>query len=210
MSERTIAAIATPLGEGSIGVIRISGEDAIKIADKVFFAFNKKPLSELKGYTAAYGEIKENGCVLDDAVALVFLAPKSYTGENVVELSLHGGRLMLKNALRVILQKGAVLASPGEFTKRAFLNGKLDLTKAESVMGLISARNESELRLSRAAHIGTVSQKIDKIEADLVSADASIAAFSDYPDEDIEGLDYDKLLKMQNNAKTEIENMLST
>lgn len=210
MSERTIAAIATPLGEGSIGVIRISGEDAIKIADKVFFAFNKKPLSELKGYTAAYGEIKENGCVLDDAVALVFLAPKSYTGENVVELSLHGGRLMLKNALRVILQKGAVLASPGEFTKRAFLNGKLDLTKAESVMGLISARNESELRLSRAAHIGTVSQKIDKIEADLVSADASIAAFSDYPDEDIEGLDYDNFLKMLNNAKTEIENMLST
>lgn len=210
MSERTIAAIATPLGEGSIGVIRISGEDAIKIADKVFFAFNKKPLSELKGYTAAYGEIKENGCVLDDAVALVFLAPKSYTGENVVELSLHGGRLMLKNALRVILQKGAVLASPGEFTKRAFLNGKLDLTKAESVMGLISARNESELRLSRAAHIGTVSQKINKIEADLVSADASIAAFSDYPDEDIEGLDYDNFLKMLNNAKTEIENMLST
>lgn len=210
MSERTIAAIATPLGEGSIGVIRISGEDAIKIADKVFFAFNKKPLSQLKGYTAAYGEIKENGCVLDDAVALVFLAPKSYTGENVVELSLHGGRLMLKNALRVILQNGAVLASPGEFTKRAFLNGKLDLTKAESVMGLISARNESELRLSRAAHIGTVSQKIDKIEADLISADASIAAFSDYPDEDIEGLDYDNFLKMLNNAKTEIENMLST
>ncbi len=210
MSERTIAAIATPLGEGSIGVIRISGEDAVKIADKVFFAFNNKPLSALKGYTAAYGELKENGAVLDDAVALVFLAPKSYTGENVVEISLHGGRLMLKNALRVILQNGAALASPGEFTKRAFLNGKLDLTKAESVMGLISARSESELRLSRAAHIGGVAQKIDKIEGDLVSADASIAAFSDYPDEDIEGLSYDNFLKMLNNAKSEIENMLST
>lgn len=210
MSERTIAAIATPLGEGSIGVIRISGEEAIKIADKVFFAFNNKPLSELKGYTAAYGEIKENGAVLDDAVALVFLAPKSYTGENVVEISIHGGRLMLKNVLRLILQNGAVLAESGEFTKRAFLNGKLDLTKAESVMGLISARSESELRLSRAAHIGGVAQKISKIESDLVSADASIAAFSDYPDEDIEGLDYDNFLKMLNSAKTEIENMLST
>ncbi len=210
MGERTIAAIATPLGEGSIGVIRISGDMAIEIADKVFFAFNKKPLSSLKGYTASYGEIKEDDKVLDDAVALVFRSPKSYTGEDVVELSLHGGRLMLKNALRVILQSGAVLAQPGEFTKRAFLNGKLDLTKAESVMGLISARSESELRLSRAAHIGGVAEKIAKIEGDLVSADASIAAFSDYPDEDIEELDYDNFLKMLSNAKAEIENMLST
>ena len=210
MSERTIAAIATPLGEGSIGVIRISGDKAIEIADKVFFAFSEKPLCESKGYTAAYGEIKDNGAVLDDAVALVFRAPKSYTGEDVVEISIHGGRLMLKAVLRVILQNGAFLAEAGEFTKRAFLNGKLDLTKAESVMGLISARSESELRLSRAAHIGGVSAKIDKIESDLVSADASIAAFSDYPDEDIEGLDYDNFLRMLNSAKAEIENMLST
>lgn len=210
MSERTIAAIATPLGEGSIGVIRISGDKAIEIADKVFFAFSEKPLCELKGYTAAYGEIKDNGAVLDDAVALVFRAPKSYTGEDVVEISIHGGRLMLKAVLRVILQNGAFLAEAGEFTKRAFLNGKLDLTKAESVMGLISARSESELRLSRAAHIGGVSAKIDKIESDLVSADASIAAFSDYPDEDIEGLDYDNFLMMLSSAKAEIENMLST
>ncbi len=209
MSERTIAAIATPLGEGSIGVIRISGDKAIEIADKIFFAFNNKPLSKLKGYNAAYGEIRDKDTVMDDAVALVFRAPKSYTGEDVVELSLHGGRLMLKNALRVILQNGAVLAQAGEFTKRAFLNGKLDLTKAESIMGLISARSESELRLSRAAHIGGVAQKIDKIESDLISADASIAAFSDYPDEDIEGLDYDNFLKMLNNAKSEIESMLS-
>ncbi len=210
MSERTIAAIATPLGEGSVGVIRISGENAIEVADKVFFAFSGKPLSQMQGYTASYGEIKENGKVIDDAVALVFRAPKSYTGENVVELSIHGGRLMLKSALRVVLQNGAFLAEAGEFTKRAFLNGKLDLTKAESVMGLISARSESELRLSRAAHIGGVSKKIDKIESDLVSADASIAAFSDYPDEDIEGLDYDNFLKMLSNAKTEIEKMLSS
>ena len=209
MSERTIAAIATPLGEGSIGVIRISGDKAIEIADKVFFAFSGKPLCELKGYTAAYGEIKDKDSVLDDAVALVFRAPKSYTGEDIVEISIHGGRLMLKAVLRVILQNGAFLAEAGEFTKRAFLNGKLDLTKAESVMGLISARSESELRLSRAAHIGGVAEKIDKIESDLVSADASIAAFSDYPDEDIEGLDYDNFLRMLVSAKAEIENMLS-
>ena len=196
MSGRTIAAIATPLGEGSIGVIRISGDKAIEISDKVFYSFSGKTLCELKGYSALYGEIKDKDTVLDDAVALIFRAPKSYTGEDVVEISIHGGRLMLKAVLRVILQNGAFLAEAGEFTKRAFLNGKLDLTKAESVMGLISARSESELRLSRAAHIGGVASKIDKIESDLVSADASIAAFSDYPDEDIEGLNYDNFLNM--------------
>ncbi len=208
MSERTIAAIATPLGEGSIGVIRISGENALSVADRVFFAFSGKPLCDMEGYTAAYGEIKDNENVLDDAVALVFKSPKSYTGEDVVEISIHGGRLMLKNVLRLILENGAAPAEAGEFTKRAFLNGKLDLTKAESVMGLISAKSDAELRLSRAAHIGKVSEKIEKIEGDLVSADASIAAFSDYPDEDIEGLEYDNFLNMLENAKAEIEEML--
>ncbi len=210
MSERTIAAIATPLGEGSLGVIRISGDKAIEIADKVFCAFSGKALSSLSGYSAAYGQIKDNNNIIDDGVALVFKAPKSYTGEDVVEISLHGGRIILKEALRLILQNGAYMAAAGEFTKRAFLNGKLDLTKAESVMGLISANSQAELRLSRAAHIGKVSEKIDNIEADLVSADASIAAYSDYPDEDIEGLDYENFLKMLNNAKAEIEKMLST
>ncbi len=210
MSERTIAAIATPLGEGSIGVIRISGDKAIEIADKVFFAFSGKPLSELSGYSAAYGEIKDGENIIDDGVALVFRSPKSYTGEDVVEISLHGGRIILKTVLRLILQNGAFMAAAGEFTKRAFLNGKLDLTKAESVMGLISANSEAELRLSRAAHIGKVSEKIDAIEADLVSADASIAAYSDYPDEDIEGLSYDNFLKMLGSARAEIEKMLST
>jgi len=210
MSERTIAAIATPLGEGSLGVIRISGDEALVVADKVFRAFSGEKLCEKSGYTAAYGEIIDGDKIIDDGVALVFKAPKSYTGEDVVEISIHGGRLMLKSALRVILQNGAFLAEPGEFTKRAFLNGKLDLTKAESIMGLISANSEAELRLSRAAHIGGVSKKIDKIESDLVSADASIAAFSDYPDEDIEGLDYENFLKMLKSARAEIEKMLST
>ena len=168
MSDRTIAAIATPLGESSIGVIRISGDDAVAVADRVFFAFSGKPLSALGGYRAAYGEIKKDGTVLDDAVALVFKAPKSYTGEDVVEISVHGGRLLLLEILRLILQNGAVSAGPGEFTKRAFLNGKTDLTKAESIMGLISAKSESELRLSRAAHIGKISEKLKKYRKTLL------------------------------------------
>lgn len=210
MSDRTIAAIATPLGESSIGVIRISGEKAIETADKVFFAFSGERLASLLGYKAAYGEIRDNGKVLDDAVALVFRAPKSYTGEDVVEISVHGGRILLRDVLRLILKNGASLAEPGEFTKRAFLNGKTDLTKAESIMGLISAKSESELRLSRAAHIGRVSEKIEEIERDLVAADASIAAFSDYPDEDIEGLDRENFLKMLENAEKSLKNMLAT
>ena len=111
MAEKTIAAIATPLGEGSVGVIRISGENAIAVADKVFSSFSGKKLCELKGYTAAYGEIKEGDKVLDDAVALIFREPKSYTGEDVVEISIHGGRIMLKNVLRVILQNASNVTS---------------------------------------------------------------------------------------------------
>lgn len=210
MTGRTIAAIATPIGEASVGVIRISGENAFDVADKVFFPVSGVKLSSLKGYRAAYGEIRKNNEVMDDAVATVFRAPKSYTGENVVEISVHGGRILLLDVLRLILNNGAYPAEPGEFTKRAFLNGKTDLTKAESIMGLISARSESELRLSRAAHIGKISEEIEKIEKELVSAAASIAAFSDYPDEDIEGLNADNFAKMLNAAEQSLENMLSS
>ena len=208
MSERTIAAIATPAGDGALGVIRISGEEAIKVADKVFAAFSGKKLDELSGYQAAYGEIKDGATVLDDAVALVFRAPHSFTGENTVEFSVHGGSIMLRSVLRLILKNGAFMAEAGEFTKRAFLNGKTDLTKAESIMGLISARSEAELKLSRAAHSGRISRKIAEIEADLIAADASIAAFSDYPDEDIEGLDPENFKKMLRNAENELNKIL--
>lgn len=210
MFDSTIAAVATALGESSVGVIRISGSKALEIADSVFFAFSGEALSSLGGYRAAYGEIKDGEQVIDDAVALVFKAPKSYTGEDVVEISVHGGRILMREVLRLILKNGALPAKPGEFTERAFFNGKTDLTKAESIMGLISAKSEAELRLSRSAHIGKVSEKIDNTEKDLTAAAASIAAFSDYPDEDIEGLDYENFLKMLKNAEKALKEMLST
>ena len=200
MSERTVAAIATPLGEGSIGVIRISGENAISVAEKCFTAFNKKPLSSLSGYEAAYGSFFDGETVLDDGVALIFKAPKSYTGEDVVEISLHGGRLILKNALRTVLKCGADMAMAGEFTKRAFLNGKLDLTKAESVMEIISASNDSALKIARAGKSGRIYKSIEKIIADLLETAASISAFADYPDEDIPSLSDENLLKMLKSA----------
>ncbi len=189
MSERTIAAIATSLGEGSIGVVRISGNDAVKVADKVFFSASGKRVADLAGYQALFGEVKKGDKRIDEAVVLRFCAPKSYTGEDVVEISVHGGTLMVKEVLRAVLDAGAVLALPGEFTKRAFLNGKMDLVKAESVMSLISASNDSELRIARSVHAGGVAKQLDFVEKKLVTAAASIAAYCDYPEEDLGELD---------------------
>ena len=211
MSERTIAAIATPLGEGGISVIRISGDDAINVADKCFFAFSGNKLSNLAGYQAAYGKVtNQKGNIIDDAVALVFRAPKSYTGENVVEISVHGGTVVARQVLRRILECGAVLATGGEFTKRAFLNGKLDLTKAESVMGLISARNDAAAKISRGARDGRISRDTQDILSKLLETASSLAAFADYPDEDIPDLNQDNFSSLLDECCTKCQKLIST
>lgn len=198
MNNRTIAAIATPLGESAIGVIKISGDDAVAVADRVFKSFCGKTLKEMGGYTALYGKIINKNETVDTAVALKFVAPKSYTGEDVVELSVHGGRAIVKQVLRTVLENGAVAAGPGEFTKRAFLNGKLDLVKAEAVMGVISAQSESELKINTSAINGLVSKKIVKIRDELLEIAASIAFFTDNPDEPMPDLTCSTLLKRLN------------
>ena len=210
MSGRTVAAISTALGQSALGVIRISGDMAIEVADKVFFPLSGKRLADLKGYTAAYGQVKDGDSVIDDGVALVFRAPNSFTGEDTVEISLHGGSIILRDTLRLILNNGAFPAEAGEFTKRAFLNGKTDLTRAESIMGLISAESEAQLKLSRAAHLGKTAEKIEEIITSLTKADAAISVFSDYPDEDIEGLDRESFSLMLKNAKESLEEMLGS
>ncbi len=211
MSEKTIAAISTPLGEGALGVIRISGDDAIHVADKCFRAFSGEKLISFEGYRAAYGEVLDSqGAVLDDAVALVFRAPKSYTGENVVELSLHGGTVVLRKVLRRVFECGAVAAAGGEFTKRAFLNGKLDLAKAESVMGLISARNDASLKISRAARDGRISRETAAITDKLLETAASLAAFADYPDEDIPSLSFDNFSALLDACESSLSRLIST
>ncbi len=196
MKEKTVAAISTPAGEGGISVIRISGAEALQVADRVFKAFNGKALTELKGYSAAYGRVVLGNENIDDGVALVFKAPHSYTGEDVVEISVHGGTIVARSTLRAIYGAGAYPAGPGEFTKRAFLNGKIDLAKAESIMGIISAKSDAALKISRAAREGRVSREIDSVIEYLLEAAASIAAYSDFPDEDIEGLNPDSFKKM--------------
>ena len=210
MSERTIAALSTPAGEGGIAVIRISGEDAIAIADKVFSAFGGKKLCSLQGYSAAYGEIVSENESIDDGVALVFRAPKSYTGEDVVEISVHGGNASAKAVLRALYSAGAVPAKAGEFTERAFLNGKLDLSKAESIMGIISAKSEAALRLSRGAKQGKVSREIEEITNKLLETASSLAAYADYPDEDIEGLTFDNFSALLNTCENRLFNLLSS
>ena len=204
----TIAALSTPLAPGGIGVIRISGDDAIAVADRVIKTTSGKPLSTLKGYTAAHGKAYDGDELLDECVALVFRAPRSYTGEDTVEISCHGGVLVTSKVLRATLNAGARAAEGGEFTKRAFLNGKMDLSEAEAVMSLISARGEGGMKAALTALDGAHSKKIDAYCGVLVSAAANMAAWVDYPDDEIPDLDFDVLLNSLNEVYEGLNGLL--
>lgn len=210
MSEKTIAAISTAQGEGGIGVIRISGENALEIADKVFKSVNNRKICEMKGYTASFGKICHNNEEIDEAVALVFRAPHSYTGEDVVELSCHGGIYITKQVLRAVLDAGAIPAQAGEFTKRAFLNGKIDLTEAEAVIDIISAKSKSAARAALFVKDGALRNKINKVKDDLLTLVAHLSAWADYPEEDIAEVTDDMIFDVCNNAVKVLENLLNT
>lgn len=185
MNNKTIAAISTARGQGGIGAIRISGEDSIKIADKVFVSQRNQKLEDIPGYTARYGKVFDKSECLDEVVALVYRAPHSYTGENVVELFCHGGIFVTEQILKLVIDNGALPAEPGEFTKRAFLNGKMDLTQAEAVMEIIGAKGKNASKAALSLREGALSKKINKIKDELVLQAAHLAAFADYPEEDI-------------------------
>ena len=209
MTEKTtIAAISTPMGTGGVGIIRISGEKALEIADKIFKAFSGKPLVSSEGYRAHYGRIFDGEIAVDEAICLVFLAPHSYTGENVVEINCHGGIFLTKKILRLVFENGASPAAPGEFTKRAFLNGKMDLSKAEGVMTLISAQGEQGANAAYNLLEGSLSKKINEINSSLLSVAAHMAAWVDYPDDEIEEIDNTNLRNTVSSALKEIKNLL--
>ena len=189
----TIAAISTGMAAGGIGIVRISGENAIKIADSIFSSVSGRKIADISGYCALYGKAVDGEDVLDTAVALLFRAPKSYTGEDVVEISCHGGLYITKRVLRAALSAGAVPAEPGEFTKRAFLNGKMDLTGAESVMNLISAQGEEAEKIALGILEGGLFKKIKKISDKLLYDMALLSAWVDYPYEEIEELSSENL-----------------
>lgn len=205
----TVAAIATPNASGGIGVIRISGEEAISVADKVFRSVSEKKLSEIKGYTALFGHIYENESVIDECVALVFRAPKSYTGEDVVELSCHGGMFVTQKVLRTVLANGASPAEAGEFTKRAFLNGKIDLAEAESIMNIISAHGQQALNAAVNTLDGKLSERISAVAASLTNVAAGIAVWTDDPNEDVPQAHEENVRAVVENSLNELERLIN-
>ena len=186
----TIAAISSPLGKGGVALLRISGSEALNIADRVFTPKSKKPLSECEHAKMVYGNIYERTATgetkcIDDGMAVVFRAPHSFTGEDTVEITCHGGRLITKCVLEAILAAGARPAEAGEFTRRAFLSGKLDLTEAEALGSLLEAENTNQLSLARNGMRGTLTNKTRALYEDLRAILGSVYASIDFPDEDL-------------------------
>lgn len=190
----TIAAISTPDSPGGIAVIRISGEDAISTAERVFRPFGEKKVADMPGYTCAYGIAHDCGERIDDCILTVFRAPNSYTGEDTAEISCHGGIYVTRKILRTILKNGAETAQPGEFTKRAYLNGKLDLTQAEAVMEIISAKGERELKMAENLREGAAFRQAKKCSDMLMRILGDLAAWADYPEEDIPSVEPEQLI----------------
>lgn len=206
----TIAAISTAQGQGGIGVIRVSGEDSFTIVDKIFKSVSGKKIMDIKGYTALFGHIYNNEEVLDEAVVLKYVAPKSFTGENVVEISCHGGIYITKEVLNAVIMSGASLAEPGEFTKRAYLNGKMDLTEAESVMDIISAKSKSAARAALFVKDGALFKKSQQVKQLLLDKAAHLSAWADYPEEDIPEVTEDSIMEAIEESISILEKLLST
>ena len=183
----TVAAVSTPRGKGGVAMIRISGEDAIAVAERVFFSKSGKRLSEIAGARAVYGDIRMPGSDerLDDGIAVVFRAPHSFTGENTVEISCHGGVLITEEVLSAVFAAGARPAEAGEFTRRAFVNGKLMLSEAEALGSLLEAKTVSQLRLSRSGMDGRLSAAVEALSGRVRHVLASVYARIDYPDEEL-------------------------
>jgi tRNA modification GTPase len=187
MFDDTIAAIATPLGEGGLAVIRISGVQALAVADKAFVPVgkNSRPPSKAESHTIHYGKVLRAGKQVDEVLCAVMRAPRTFTREDVVEITCHGGILATKLVLDTVLEAGARLALPGEFTQRAFLNGRLDLTQAEAVADLIHARTDLALSAANEQLAGKLSQRINQLRDELMLTLAHIEAHIDFPEEDI-------------------------
>lgn len=207
---KDICAVSTPLAEGGISVIRISGENAISIGAKVFKPLSCKSVENMAGYTCAYGKIVDkNGREVDDGVLTVFRAPKSYTGENVCEISCHGGIYVTKKVLRLCIEHGAELAQRGEFTKRAFLNGKLSLTQAEGVMETISAQGEYTLNSANLTKEGRLFRLISDMSRKFVTILGELAAWVDYPEEDLPEISEDNLRESLKNALAGLDKIIA-
>lgn len=182
----TIAAISTPIGSGGIGIVRLSGSEAITILKKIFIPKSGKPVEEIKSHTITYGNIVQDGSVVDEVLVSLMKAPKTYTKEDVVEINCHGGTAAVSGVLRACLKSGARLAEGGEFTKRAFLNGRIDLAQAEAVADIISAKTDASKKAALSKLGGRLSKKIRKIRESILLTEATIEAAIEYPEHDEE------------------------
>ncbi len=210
----TIVAVSTPVGEGGIGIIRLSGKNALAIADKMFVARNKRKPSEFESFTVHYGDVvrRSAGEVIDEALLTLMRAPKSYTREDVVEISAHGGVASVRAVFNLAVTLGARVAEPGEFTKRAFLNGRIDLTQAEAVLDMVHSRTEAFLRVSASQLKGELSTELERIRERLMGVYAAIEAVINFPEDDIdaEKQSVRSLREHVQGARDDIQRLLSS
>ena len=204
----TIAAISTAIGEAGIAIVRMSGEDSINIIDKIFVAASKIKMKDAENRKFMYGHIYDADKKIDEVLVVKMKGPHSYTAEDIVEIHCHGGVVSVKRILNLILSKGVRLAEKGEFTKRGFLNGRIDLTQAEAVIDLIKAKTDISFDLGLNQLSGALSEVLNKLKDELVSMQALIVANIDFPDEDIEDAAYNDLLDRSKKILDKIDNLL--
>lgn len=211
-TDDTIAAIATPLGEGGIGIVRISGKDALQIGEKIFSSPKNKSLHHAKSHNVTYGFIKDpvSGTVIDEVLAMVMLSPYSYTREDVVEIHCHGGMITLRKTLELVLKYGARLAEPGEFTKRAFINGRIDLSQAEAVLDLVRSKTDESRRIAMEQLQGGLAEKITNLKNILTKLCVHIETYIDFPEDDIETASKENMLQSMKYISSEFELLLKT
>lgn len=209
MTEDTIVAISTTLGESGIGIVRLSGKEAIMIADKIFKAKSNKSLSAVPTFSVHYGYIidKTNGNVIDEVIVNVMKAPRTYTREDVVEINCHGGIIPLKKVLQLCISAGARLALPGEFTKRAFLNGRIDLAEAEAVIDIIKSKTNESLKAAVLQLKGKLSKEINRISEELKKICSQVEANIEFPEEEVETTDMEKVKNSLNNILQKINDL---
>ena len=207
--QQTICALATPPGAGGIAVVRVSGPDTYPIVEKIFAPLHLgRKVAEAKGYTAMLGHYLLHGQEMDETIALFFRAPHSYTGEDVIELSVHGGTAMADGLLEALITAGAAPAGPGEFTRRALEHGRMSLTQAEAVMEVIAANGRQGAALAKSALDGRLAKRIGAIQTVLQSLNAHLTAWIDYPEEDVPELSDEHLLKTLGDQKAELDSLI--
>lgn len=208
--EETISAVITALGEGAVGIVRISGENALAVGEALFRAASGKALASYTPNTLVYGHVYDkDGGLVDEVLAVYMRAPRSYTAEDVVEIQCHGGIQSLKKILALTYQAGARPAEPGEFTKRAFLNGRIDLTQAEAVMDIIRSRSEASLKLAVRQHNGQLANALRSLRKDLLDVVINLEAVIDYPEEDIEDVTFGKVQDSITSSCEKINSLLA-